>query len=425
MWHAWIVTLAVCAQPSPAEVPPELAGQVSALVRELDAAERARRETAEQQLLALGPAALDVLPVVDERASAELRLRIGRVRGEWERALAEASGKASTVTLTGEAMPLSEAITAIAKQTGNQLVDFRPQFGQEPRDVPLQLKFDKTPFWRACDALADQAGLTIYPYNDEPGLALVARPQPQLPRLGRGVYVGAFRMEAVGLTAHRDRRDPTQHTLQVDLEVAWEPRLRPIVVHVPLENLRALDERNQPLTLSAGREELEINVTPGAKSLDLPLHFQLPGREVSKIASLKGQLQVLLPGRVVECRFDKLVGAQRVEQRRAAVTVTLEQVRRNQQLWELRVRVAFDQPAHALESHRNWIFNNEAWIEAPDNEKIAYAGLETTSQTEREVGVAYLFSVPDGLAGHTFVYRTPSSVLNVPVPFELIDLELP
>jgi hypothetical protein len=50
--------------------------------------------------------------------------------------------------------------------------------------------------------------------------------------------------------------------------------------------------------------------------------------------------------------------------------------------------------------------------------------LETTRQSENEVGVAYLFDVEE-ITDHTFVYKTPAVLLDVAVPYELHDIALP
>ncbi len=145
---------------------------------------------------------------------------------------------------------------------------------------------------------------------------------------------------------------------------------------------------------------------------------------MTKIASLKGNLSVLLPGPIEAFRFDKLKAGVKADERRAGVKVTLDQVRQNNLVWEVRVRVVFDNPGKALESHRTWVLHNEAYLETADNERINYAGLETTRQSENEVGVAYLFDVAE-IAGHTFVYKTPAVLLNAAVPYELHDIALP
>ncbi|HWC91480.1 MAG TPA: hypothetical protein VG433_17545, partial [Pirellulales bacterium] len=134
---------------SPADA--EQAAQVRRLVRQLDAPEKARRDDAEQQLRALGPGVVGLLPQADERLPAEVQLRVRRLRDEFEQAQAEASTQASHITLDAKGMPLGDVLAALTRQSGNKLVDLRPQFGEAARNEPLNVHFEKTAFWPALD----------------------------------------------------------------------------------------------------------------------------------------------------------------------------------------------------------------------------------------------------------------------------------
>ena len=84
-----------------------------------------------------------------------------------------------------------------------------------------------------------------------------------------------------------------------------------------------------------------------------------------------------------------------------------------------------DDPSKALESHRGWMFGNEAYLMGADKKRIDPGGFEQTRQTGDEFGIMYLFelhTVPDNLA---FVYKTPIAMLTVPIEYELKNLELP
>ncbi|HEY4308270.1 MAG TPA: hypothetical protein VGN12_02360 [Pirellulales bacterium] len=400
----------------------DLAPTVTKLVRQLDASEKTRREDAEQQLLKLGPAVLPLLPSAED-GSAEVKLRLARVRTQLETLRGEQEVKASELTLSGTAIPLSEVIAAIEKQTGNKLVDFRRDFGQQPDKKTFDLTFDKTPFWSAFDQILDQGGLTIYSYAGVPGLALVNRSGNELPRHDRGIYTGAFRVEATEVSAKRDLRDATGQALKLDVEVGWEPRLAPIAITQAAESVTAIGDNNEKLG-AAPNGEFEATVNPGDATASMPLTFSLPSRDMKKITSLKGSFSVMLPGQVETFRFEKLTSGAPIEQRKGAVKVILEQARKNNDIWEIRVRVVFDSPGKALESHRTWILHNEAALETPGKESINFAGLETTRQADNEVGVAYLFDVPD-IADHTFIYKTPTVLMNAAVPYELHDVALP
>jgi hypothetical protein len=146
---------------------------------------------------------------------------------------------------------------------------------------------------------------------------------------------------------------------------------------------------------------------------------------VKKIARLKGKLTALLPGKVETFRFGDLEGAEQVEQRVAGVTVVLQQVRKNRSVWEIRLKVRFDEAGGALESHRTWIYDNEIYLETADGEQTEWATFETTLQTENEVGAAYYFAVDGPLSDYTLVYKTPALILSKQTEYEIGEVELP
>jgi hypothetical protein len=403
----------------------ELAAKVGVLVRQLDSDTLAARVAAEKELTELGPAVLDLLPQITARTPAEVKQRLDRVRSTLEAAAVEAATKATLVTLDGE-MTLAAAFAALEKQTGNKIIDFRPRFGQQPRAVNVKLSLQKVPFWQALDQVLDQAGMTVYNFGGEAGaLAVVARPDDELPRAGRGSYSGLFRFEGAQIEAQRDLRNPANRSLRLTMEVSWEPRMTPIVLEQPLDQVSAMDENGNPLLIDGQQGKLEVAVQSNIASSNLILPLVLPDRSIKKIQSLSGTMTAMLPGRVETFQFADLAQAKNVEQKRAGVTIILEQVRKNLELYEVRVRVQFDKAANALESHRGWVYNNDAYLLDAAGQRVENAGLEATRQDINEVGLAYKFVLDNGLAGHTFVYKTPAAIVRMPVAYELKNIDLP
>lgn len=428
-----------------AEPAADLAPVVQQLVEELDSSEKARREAAEQKLLNLGPEILELLPDVTDRTPAEVAGRLTRIRQQFEQARAKAAVQATTLTLMGDKLSLADVFKEIEKQTGNKIVDYREMFQEEVADVPLKLSFDKTPFWTALDQILDQAGLKLYEYPDTESvgrsLAVVRRPPDELPRAGDANLVdlvGAFRIQASEFMSQRNLRNPMQKGLQLQLDAAWEPRLAPIVLLVPMDQVEATDDKGGAMTVTGADagSTLQLPLIPGTTATQLSLNFDLPPRNVQKIAKLRGKISALLPGRMETFRFADLApkkgqankaGAKKNVQRKADVIVSVEDVRKNNELWQIEVRIRFQQADSPLESHLDWTSQNEAYLESPKKEKILVEGFETTLQNpgEGEVGIAYLFTVPDGLEGYTLVYSTPAAIVSVPIQYELKDLQLP
>lgn len=425
MWACLLlIGIALPGQAAP-DAGDELRLQVRRLVRQLDDVQQVTRDTAERNLIELGPSVLDLLPAPGRDTSAEVKVRLERVRKTLEAAVAEAAAQPSRVTLHGD-LALSAALADLQQQTGNRIVDFRQRFGQQAGDAKLSLDFEKTPFWPAFDSLLDHAGLTVYNFSGEIGaLALVVRDQNERKRAESAVYQGLFRFEVLRVQAIRELRNPANHSLRVALELTWEPRVSPILLQIPLAELRATDESGRRIEVGSQRASLEVPVENTIPAAEVQLPLVLPDRSAGKIASLQGRLSALLPGRVETFEFANLPDAKNVEQARAGVTVIVDQVRKNVDVDEVRLTVRFDQARNALESHRNWIYNNEAYFVAPDGERFEHAGLQAFRQADNEVGVAYLSDRDGGLADCKFVYKTPALLIQLPVAFELKDLPLP
>jgi hypothetical protein len=419
---------------APSDADKGLARQVRALMPQLESDRAAERDAAEKQLLELaGDDAttadrfLALLPTESDEMPLALRERLAKIRNQIEQRVAQSATTGTTITLKADSMSLADVFAAIEKQTGNTLIDNREEQDNQPNAKGLKLTFEykDQPFWSALDLILDQAKLGIYSYGGEDALSIVGRGPNAAARFGTARYSGPFRIEVTEIQAQRNLRQPDQTSLKLQLEVAWEPRLRPIVVSQPAGSLKAATDQGGALTISQPAAVLDVEVPRGTQAAEIVLPFNLPPRNVTKITSLQGKLLVLVPGRQVKFRFDNITKAAGQTQRRGGVQVTLDDVRKNNEIWEVHMRLTLDDDKGALESHRDWVFQNVAYLVGKDDQPIDSAGLETTRQTPNEVGVAYLYDVADGIEGLSWVYETPASIVEMPVEYELKDIELP
>ncbi len=393
--------------------------RIRRLVQQLDDDELVARQAAEQALIALGPAVLDVLPALAEPTAPELRERLGRIKQTLQRQRAEQFAEGTRVTLKGP-IALGDAFREIKRQTGNAA------FGYENRQQNVQVDWQGRLYWEAMDDLLDQAGLTIQPLGSHSdALDLVSRPDDQEPRRKRADYRGAFRLEPKFVRALSDLQQPSNSGLMLRAAVTWEPRIAPITFTLPLSTVEARDDRGRPVAVSRPATRLSFPVEYSVTEADFDLPLQLPARDAQSIASLRGTLQALVPGRVARFEFTDLSDGDRAPQRQADVTVALERVGRNDQLQELRVRVEFDDAGEALQSHRGWIYKNDVYLLGGDGQRVELAGLELKSQAANSFGIAYYFALDDELDSYRFVYETPAMIVRLNIPFELNDIELP
>lgn len=405
----------------------DIAPKVRTLVKQLDHDEQAKREAAEKELIELGEAVLPLLPKPDARTPAEVKNRLKRVYTALLNKAVEASTRPALVTLSGE-MTLSEAMAAIEKQTGNKILDKRVDFNQEAPDPKIKLALDKVPFWQALDTVLDAASLQLYNYDVESGsLAYIARGEGALPRSARGGYGGLFRLEPTRLESTIDLRNPANKALRLTVDLAWEPRVRPVVLELAPGDMKGTDDAGGEIVSDAGEETLEFPVRGTNAGVELEFGFLLPPRSVKQIASLKGKMSALVLGRIEEFEFTDLDKAKGVELERGGVTVVMRECRKNEEIYDLKVRVKFGEAGKALESHQGWIYDNECYLLDKSGNKIENIGLEATSTGPNEVGLDFKFDLgeAESAKGYKFIYKTPAAIVRIPVEFELKNIDLP
>lgn len=406
--------------------------EINRFVQQLNDDSAAERDAAEAKLLELAGTTtvatdkfLELLPQDNDQMPLAVRERLSRIRQQVEERVAKSAVEATTVTLSAKEMPLREVFAEIEKQTGNKLADNREQNDDAGSAAEITIELNEEPFWPALDQILDKATLGVYAYGGEDALSIVNRAGDERPRHGAAHYAGPFRIEVLEIQGQRNLRQPNRQSLKLQMEVAWEPRLRPIALSQPVADVSATTDNGETLSVSQPDAVLDVEVPMGTQAAEIVLPFSLPSRDAKRITTLRGKLRALVPGRQAKFEFDDLANAAGKSQRRGGVQVTLDDVRKNNAIWEVHMRMALDEDNEALQSHRGWAFQNLSYLVGEDGEPIDNAGFETTRQTANEVGVAYLFDLPQGIEGLTWVYETPAAIVELPVEYELKDIELP
>jgi hypothetical protein len=429
------------AEPGPADQ------QIDRLLRQLDAPRRDLREQAEEALVRLaarsdraaGEAFLKRLPVPDERMPQEVQMRLGRIRQAIARRLALAEFDATAVTLSAKELALGEILSQIHQQTGNRLIDTRPppRPDAEPRLIPVDIQHRD--FWPTIDAILDTAAADLYSYSSSESLTVIERKSGRHPRReaiakGHACYQGPFRIEATRLNARRGLRQAGQDRLELELEIAWEPRLQPIHLSQPANLIRAVDANGTSIDCFNPQASFDLELQPGNHAARLAIPLQLPPRSAATIAQLSGQCTILLASRVMPFSFGDLTGAAQSVQRHGSVTVALDHVRRSGNMWEVEMRLRLDPTESrtgALASHRGWAFQNRTYLIDPRQARadpltvIEPSSFETRIHNDEEVGLSYFFKLPDSLSNYQWVYHTPTSIDQIEVDYVLKNLPLP
>lgn len=401
---------------------PDLQRRVRLLQRQLNADTLEQREEAEQKLLALGTQVLDYLPPETESQGAELRARLTRIRLNLEERAAGEINQPIGVHLQGE-FSLPELLQALQQQTGNPPV-LLPQ-GAEQR---LSVDWSGKDFWPAFDEVLDQAQLSIAEDdNRKRGLAL----QPAVEASSRrqqASYHGAFRTSPRRLQFNRDfnRSRPGQLLFTAQLE--WEPKLRVILLDLPLDGveLQHPTEPNRRLAVGGAGQRVGFGVAHERSSVEVS--FSLPDvtEWQTPTVDVRGQFKLLVAGREETFRFENLASALKDKQQieKSGIKVKLEEVAYDEHLMLIKVGIEFSDAKQSLESHLGWIYQNAIELRNPEGQAFNFLTIESGGRRPQGLALIYLFDRVEDLTGWELVYRSPGILLETQVPFLLEDVPL-
>lgn len=413
-----------------------LRDRVNQLVGRLDADKAETRDAAEKALIELGAKVLPLLPEASAVKSAESKQRLERIREALVSAQEKQTLTASIVTIQGQGIRLSEALRQLQQQSGNVVTDLREQQGQEATNPAMDLDIDKKPFFEALDLLCKAAAVTPSFYTGDGSVGLLGG-APDLPnQIGGGgqklaspvVYTGPFRVQFRQLGCSRDLLDGAT-TANAQFEIAWEPRLRPMLLALKSEDVQIVDDRGTAVIPSVVEESASVVLRPENPAAEMNLNMEAPDRKAQKLATLKIKAMVTLPAGVRAFRFANL--EKPGKQGQGDVSVALDSASVEEHVWKLHVTLNYPGEGPAFESYRQGLFNNRLWLLSRDGGRLDHngphgGGFSNLGSDGGRLAFEYLFvDVPGKPSDYGLVYETPSRVETVPLEFEFQDVPLP
>ncbi|TWU55540.1 hypothetical protein [Rubripirellula reticaptiva] len=397
----------------------DLKSDVLQWVDELDADSLSKRKAAERALIDAGPAALEFLPKSKPGISIEAVERLSRVRKTLMQQRTESETESDAIrVMLDDVSTLGDALEAISRDSG---VEF-----DHDADVSLAIDPVATPlsFWHAVDLVLDQANLDINFYaGDESTLKLVSRDPERPSRVDSAAYAGVYRIEPTAVTSRRSLNNPTLSGLNISIEIAWQPRVTPIGLTLPIAQLSGELDDGEKLKPQESGETIDVATNSDIAFSEFFLPMQLPAGQPGKIESLSGLIRALLPGK--KQTFEMPLSNVGEKTLIDSMTVEIESLRPNGPLHEVRVGIELKDADRSLESHRHWIFENEVHVLRKDGSRADHLGYEVYRQTAAGVGIGYLFDLGDTAGESKLIYRSPTAVVPSEVSFVIQDILLP
>jgi hypothetical protein len=408
-----------------------LKDRVAQLIERLDAPKADARDAAEKALIELGPKILPLVPEAEKVKGAELKQRIGRVRTALIDARDAADIGPSRITIKAEGMRLTEVVRLLRKQSGNEITDLREQLGTEVTNPTLDLDIQDKPFFEALDLICRKAELTPNFFTGDGTIGLVAG-APDLPNeIGGGpkfktkvIYAGPFRILFKNIAISRDFAGDSSSAV-AQFEIAWEPRLRPMLMALKTEDVAIKDDKDQAVEPSVSDESSSVVLRPENPVAEMNLNMIAPERAAQMLKSLKVKADITLPSSMKQFRFASMTKPG--EQKQGDISVKLESTDVEEQIWRVNVELDYPGQGAAFESYRQGLFNNRIWLQKADGSRFEHnGGQNQTAGDGGKLGFEYLFvDVPGKPADYSFVYETPSKVITIPLEFEYKDVPLP
>jgi len=410
-----------------------LRDRVLQLVDRLDSPAAEARETATVSLIKLGPKVLPLLPDPTTVKTAERKQRLERVRAALQRSEEEVNTKSTRVTVSGKGIRLTEALQQIQKQSGNAITDLREQLGAEVTNPALDLELSDKPFFEALDQITRLAGVSTTFSTGDGTIGIIGGAAPDAPAAkprAAGAsplvqYNGPFRIEIKQLGLARDFQAGST-IANVQIEAAWEPRLRPMLLKLKYDELKIVDDQKKEVKPQAEMEADEVVVRPENPVAEINLNLVAPPREAKKLSSLLVHAEVTIPAGIKIFKFPSLAQKD-VTVKQGDVSVTLQETEVDEQVWKVNVTLVYPGEGPAFESYRQGLFNNRLWLQRADGSRFEHnGGFSNTSSDGGKLGFEYLFvDAPGKPVDYQLVYETPSKVITIPLEFEFKDVPLP
>ncbi len=414
--------------------------KVEALIKLMNDDRRAVRVRAQLDLLQMGPCALDHLPPPELMPNASLRHSVDTIRRRLEQQQARDSIQPSTVSLSGE-YSLREILDEMTRQTENR---FRVSAdAKKLLEKKLAVQWRDIRFWKAVHELTSNGKI------DVSSPAVVESEQETEPKfLKSGVEntllvtqasenetashaidnTGVFRVELTKVQLRPALIPGAERLLRVTVRLTAEPRLQPLFMRYTGKDASVSLVGHGHLESFSPNANKEIPLGNSGNEVEATWNFPVPDGVTVQFISLDGDLTVQTAAGQEEFVFRNLTNAKGKEIRRGGLTVRLddiqfqpasERIPPTSRLF-LSPVVSYDRGGPAFESHRTWIFHNDARVvDDAGKPTRALADFKTLLQTDGNVKLQYTFDrLSRPMDRYSFRYVAPTLIINIPVKFQ-------
>lgn len=399
------------------------ASDIKRLVHQLDAADPAKRDQAEETLLHAGPATIDLLPDIDDPAlSAEQKLRLGRLLPQLQEARAKATLDATRLTIPGQPIELSKLLQEIVTQTGNKVVDLRGSLEQDSSPLSIDSLPPELTFWEVLQWLEEKKRLIVYPNQEGPAVGLAEGPPFQGPNIAAGPL--RLFLERVAIR-HDFANSNSKPELFLDLAIDIEPRLRPLQFQWAASDVDAIDNQGNRLHPS-GPDRQHLTLDEHATRLQATLRLEAPPRSATHLDHVTTSIEIAVAAEATTFLFEDLAKSKNVHRQKQGRKVIYRGFdAADPGTWAIQIIVTRDDDDP--ESHLLATVGNDVTLISPQGERFqADGGMNSQDLGDGQTEFEHIFvDLPGKIDDYKLEVRVPGRIVRATVPFTFRTIKLP
>ena len=395
--------------------------KVTELQQQLAGTSAKERDAAEASLIELGVKALDYLDPVTDETPPETVERLGRVRKALETLVVKTATEPKLITLKGN-FSIKEAAEKITAKSGNKIV-WPDELDAMMQEKKIDLDIEKASFWQAMEQLQTKAKLRVSTVGGSAGEIFLTPTEinpPAIPMDANGI----FQISVLQVSSRRNLENPELDYCGLRVRVRWEPRLAPITLAIPASSITVTDEFDDQVLLPNPTATFSASVQPEIPEVEFSIPIGLVDRQIEKISKLEATMNAVMPGRTESFEFRRIGRLEPgYKQSKAGVSVSIEGIEKNEELFGVLVKYSFDETGDALESHISWIFENPLKLIDKDGKEYMPLAKESGGRQKNAASVRYYFG--ENPAAMTLKCETPAAIVSTEVKILLKDIPLP
>lgn len=405
---------------SPATDP---AGDLESLVAALSSDSWQERQDASDALVRRGDEAMERLELLlkntaDPEVKSLAETAIAQIREN--RRLGQ-----SIITIRSESITPRELFRQLGEQAGVNFETAPPNLFDTQARAPVAIDIDHQPFWTAMRQINAATNITLSTWGNRE-MKLTSGQHPQGPNFVTGPYMVVANRVSRSRTIDLGNQIGPQNQFVVHLTAFAEPKLRLVRATGAARVESAVDENGRSLALP----NLDVNQYGYYQQLGNAWQVSVPLSDIpnigTRIATLKGSIAADLCTRFEHVEISDILSAKNVEKSVGDARVTLLDITRKGDLFELRIRA--DMRGSDLDPSRLPI-NDVTLLDADGNALARRGSSGSGRNSSYEATVQFAAAqTPDGKkVGEPvrLVWDVPVEVRPITIPFEFSELPIP